>query len=563
MAKKKTRKKKAPAYSYAYPGLQMPNQDPYAYMDPYTKSALGIAPMEGEVPESSNPLNTRKSPTPGKGGGGAGAMAAQMGRAAGQAISGVVSGGVGLLNALIPEQQEYKRPSPLFNYDPDQYGRGLNTGALYDNGGDIVSPIKTGQLQVEDNQFSFLSPETINLGGQYHQNGGTNLQYGGNIVEAEKNEPVSIGEDGNAIVWGNLEVPGTNMKFKTAAKRLAKEEKKNSDLLGKATRLIQKSNPFNAYEALSFNTGDVLNEAAKLRSDKVAAQKDALSNMQQSLLDYAEATGQKPERVAKKFKKGGKLFEYTKGGSLPCMDCGGEFEDGGMIAGMDFNIAAYPNFLPDEEAKSGFKLNPDHKGWCTPMSKPTCTGKRRQFAINAKNHFKKQDEGGVITKVRKEGGMKVTEEIPLSMLQQPLPQPVAPPVVQPQPIQKVPRRISYEKLQDQEGRILYSPKFQGEWTEHQRKQAWNSIPDMFGGHSVLKGQAWQDVQQMPGWTYSNTSGSRNLPNVARPEFRPNNYRPSPTFAKLMNGGQIDVGQEVELTDEEFLYLKNMGYDLSE
>lgn len=49
-----------------------------------------------------------------------------------------------------------------------------------------------------------------------------------------------------------------------------------------------------------------------------------------------------------------------------------------------------------EFKSGGFKLNPNHAGWCTPMSKSTCTGKRRQFAINAKNHFKKQAEGGSI-----------------------------------------------------------------------------------------------------------------------------------------------------------------------
>lgn len=34
----------------------------------------------------------------------------------------------------------------------------------------------------------------------------------------------------------------------------------------------------------------------------------------------------------------------------------------------------------------GIKINPAHKGWCTPMSKPTCTGKRRAFAQMMKKH---------------------------------------------------------------------------------------------------------------------------------------------------------------------------------
>lgn len=55
------------------------------------------------------------------------------------------------------------------------------------------------------------------------------------------------------------------------------------------------------------------------------------------------------------------------------------FEDGGIIA------------------KSGFKINPKHKGYCTPMTKATCTGKRRTFALNAKKHFKKGEDGLEIT----------------------------------------------------------------------------------------------------------------------------------------------------------------------
>ena len=31
-------------------------------------------------------------------------------------------------------------------------------------------------------------------------------------------------------------------------------------------------------------------------------------------------------------------------------------------------------------------VNPAHKGYCTPMSKPTCTGRRRQFALTMKKH---------------------------------------------------------------------------------------------------------------------------------------------------------------------------------
>lgn len=45
-----------------------------------------------------------------------------------------------------------------------------------------------------------------------------------------------------------------------------------------------------------------------------------------------------------------------------------------------------------EEAKKGLKkkkwiqkaLDPEHKGFCTPMTKKTCTPKRKAFALRAK-----------------------------------------------------------------------------------------------------------------------------------------------------------------------------------
>ena len=50
--------------------------------------------------------------------------------------------------------------------------------------------------------------------------------------------------------------------------------------------------------------------------------------------------------------------------------------------------------LADAKKKSGFKLNPKHEGWCTPMTKKTCTGKRKAFAQTMKKHhgFHKKDK---------------------------------------------------------------------------------------------------------------------------------------------------------------------------
>lgn len=42
-------------------------------------------------------------------------------------------------------------------------------------------------------------------------------------------------------------------------------------------------------------------------------------------------------------------------------------------------------------------VNPEHKGFCTPMTKSTCTPRRKAFAMTMKKHhgFHKKEEGGV------------------------------------------------------------------------------------------------------------------------------------------------------------------------
>jgi hypothetical protein len=50
-------------------------------------------------------------------------------------------------------------------------------------------------------------------------------------------------------------------------------------------------------------------------------------------------------------------------------------------------MEAYGTLSDAKKAKkTGFKLNPKHEGWCTPMTKSTCTGKRRAFALTMKKH---------------------------------------------------------------------------------------------------------------------------------------------------------------------------------
>lgn len=62
----------------------------------------------------------------------------------------------------------------------------------------------------------------------------------------------------------------------------------------------------------------------------------------------------------------------------------------------------------DEYGKGGKwiqgAVNPAHKGYCTPMTKSTCTGRRRAFAQTMKKHHGFHADGGKIAEARKRPG---------------------------------------------------------------------------------------------------------------------------------------------------------------
>lgn len=177
-------------------------------------------------------------------------------------------------------------------------------------------PKANNGIQVEGNDYEMLSPNMLLLQGDSHSNGGQQITYNNTTVEAEGGEPISIDNQGNAIVYGNLTYPGTKRTFKSIAKKIGKEEGKATKVQDKATKLIIDNDPYNQYSSLSFNSGSVLQDAAQQKLQALDAQKNELADMQQFILDISEATGKKPEKVADTFTKGGKLKSYEKGGTM-------------------------------------------------------------------------------------------------------------------------------------------------------------------------------------------------------------------------------------------------------
>lgn len=83
-----------------------------------------------------------------------------------------------------------------------------------------------------------------------------------------------------------------------------------------------------------------------------------------------------------------------------------KYANGGAVESYDVDQDMIPL---DEKAKSGNwiqgAVNPKHKGYCTPMTKSTCTGRRRAFAMTMKKHhgFHKKADGGDIQPYFEEG----------------------------------------------------------------------------------------------------------------------------------------------------------------
>lgn len=113
-------------------------------------------------------------------------------------------------------------------------------------------------------------------------------------------------------------------------------------------------------------------------------------------------------------KKGGKVHDQNMIGNITnpdYMDMGGIFTRMNTPV-MDTNMydqggmADFARFYQEEFKKGGWlkgAVNPKHKGFCTPMSKSTCTGHRRAFAETMKKHHGFHGLGGNIPEF-KEGG---------------------------------------------------------------------------------------------------------------------------------------------------------------
>lgn len=200
-------------------------------------------------------------------------------------------------------------------------------------------PKANNGLQVEDNKFKMLSPLTTELGGEKHSNGGTELTFNGTTVEAEAGEPLSIDSEGNAVIYGNMFFPSTKKKFKTIAKDLAKEENDYFKQLDRGMGLINDKDPYDSYQSLGFNAGNVLADAAIQKRNVVNATKEMLGTVQNMILETADKEGKDPNDIVSSMKNGGQIKKYQEGGDIP-------------------NLEAFKNAIARQESSNNYTATP-------------------------------------------------------------------------------------------------------------------------------------------------------------------------------------------------------------
>jgi hypothetical protein len=194
-------------------------------------------------------------------------------------------------------------------------------------GGELQTHWGGGAEVMSYNPYSAGSGETIMLKGNSHEesdgqgNTGIGMSYGGNMVEAERGEPVAEMQEGgsmgdsSAVVFGNMKIPSygaselndekaKGKKFKSYVADLSKKEAKQNKIIDKATKLVDNVDETDAYDMLKMNAGMAMLTGADMKLKDIAMKKQTAAGIQNAILQTAEEHGLDSDSLAKgKIKK--------------------------------------------------------------------------------------------------------------------------------------------------------------------------------------------------------------------------------------------------------------------
>jgi hypothetical protein len=187
------------------------------------------------------------------------------------------------------------------------------------------------------------SGETVMLKGNSHEESdgkgrtGIGMSYGGNMVEAERGEPVAEMEEGgslgdtSAVVFGNMKIPSygvselqdpnaKNKKFKSYAADLSKKEAKQNKKIEKAMNLLDSIDGDTPFDTLSMNSAMATLTGADMKLQDAAMKKTIAAGIQDAILKTAEDYGWESDALSKgriqKAKMGKKIEKAQPGKSI-------------------------------------------------------------------------------------------------------------------------------------------------------------------------------------------------------------------------------------------------------
>lgn len=196
---------------------------------------------------------------------------------------------------------------------------------MYQQGGEIGT-MWGGNAEMES--YNPYDGGTVAFNGASHEDGGIGMHYNGNPVEVEGGEYASQDGEGNLNIYGNMYLPGTRTKFKSVAKAMAGKEKRYDFLKTKGSELVDKSNPANKYEQLTFNAGRVMMEGGRIGQKDIADKKKKLSALQKAMLDTAKEHGLDAQELSQGRVKKDKSKGKARGGaSIPFAQDGATVND--------------------------------------------------------------------------------------------------------------------------------------------------------------------------------------------------------------------------------------------
>lgn len=236
----------------------------------------------------------------------------------------------------------------------DEYKRVMNGEQVIpkmNKGGKLLSAKKG--LYIENDSYSHISPTMLELQGNYHEDGGTDIAYMGRKVEAEKGEPITLDKDGNLTIFGNMKNPLTGNKYKKDAKILAEKETKAAKFITKGNETIQSADTKSRFGIFKQNAGKVMLEGGKQKYDEIQQSKEHLGDLQNAHLQLIGEEDHTAENGKRMYPDGGKWkFDKTNTSKLDkkILDFVKMVEDKGYT-GRSGEASGYSN----RKTKSGHK----------------------------------------------------------------------------------------------------------------------------------------------------------------------------------------------------------------